>query len=109
MALYCIVWAVVAAVAVWGVTTARSCAAISRLRAEMRQEIAYWQAETARARTLAAQTARDAATRARLATASRPAPPRCPTPNTPSATTPPVRRGPGRRSRSRTPWPSWTR
>ena|ERR1700733_3036631 len=64
MALYCIVWAVVAAAAVWGITTARSCAAISRLRAEMRQEIAYWQAETARARTLAAQTARDAATRA---------------------------------------------
>jgi hypothetical protein len=64
-ALYCIVWAAIAAVAVWGVTTARSCAAMARLRAEMRQEIAYWRDETARARTLAAQTARDAATRAK--------------------------------------------
>ena len=42
-------------------------------------------------------------------TASRPGPPPCPTPNAPSATTRPARHGPGRRSRSRTPWPSWTR
>jgi len=64
-ALYCVVWAVIAAVATWGITTARGCAAVARLRAEMRQEIVYWRDETARARTLAAQTARDAATRAR--------------------------------------------
>ena len=63
-ALFCIMWAAIAAVAAWGITTARSCATIARLRAEMRQEIGYWQAETARARALAAQTARDAATRA---------------------------------------------
>jgi hypothetical protein len=64
-ALYCIVWAVIVGVTAWGIATARSCAAMARLRAEMRQEIAYWRDETARARTLAAQTARDAATRAR--------------------------------------------
>jgi hypothetical protein len=63
-ALYCIVWAIIAAVAAWGIATARSCAAMARLRAQMRQEIAYWRDETARARMLAAQTARDAATRA---------------------------------------------
>ena len=49
------------------------------------------------------------ATRAAPATASRPAPPPRPTPNTPSATTRSPPRVPGRRSRSRTPWPSWTR
>jgi hypothetical protein len=64
-ALYCIVWAIIGAAAAWGITIARSCAAMARLRGEMRQEIAYWRDETARARTLAAQAARDAATRAR--------------------------------------------
>ena len=63
-ALYCIAWAAIAAVTAWGITIARSSAAISRLKAEMRQEIAYWQAETSRARTVATQLARDAATRA---------------------------------------------
>jgi hypothetical protein len=63
-ALYCIAWAAIAAVTAWGITTARRSAAISRLKAEMRQEIAYWQAETSRARTVATQLARDAATRA---------------------------------------------
>ena len=42
-------------------------------------------------------------------TAPGPRPRRCPTPSTPRATTRPPRRCPRRRSRSRTPWPSWTR
>ena len=63
-ALYCIMWAAIAAAAAWGIATARGCAANARLRAQMRREIGYWQDETTRARALAAQTARDAATRA---------------------------------------------
>lgn len=63
-ALYCIAWATIAAVVAWVITTVRSSAVISRLKAEMRQEISHWQAETARARAVATQIARDAATRA---------------------------------------------
>jgi hypothetical protein len=64
-ALYCIMWAAIAAVTTWAIMTARSSALISRLRAETRREIAHWQAEASRARITAAQIARDAATRAR--------------------------------------------
>lgn len=63
-ALYCIAWAVIAAVTVWGITLARASAAMARLRADMRKEVGYWQAETSRARAHAAQLARDTATRA---------------------------------------------
>jgi nitroreductase len=60
-ALYCITWAVIAGVAAWAVTTTRACAAIARLRAQMRADIGYWQDETSRARAHAAQIARDTA------------------------------------------------
>ena len=40
---------------------------------------------------------------------TRPSPPRCPTPSTAPATTRAPDRGRVRRSRSRTPWPNWTR
>ncbi len=63
-ALYCIAWAIIAAVTAWGLTIAHYSALISRLQEEKRQEIAHWQAETSRARATAAQIARDAATRA---------------------------------------------
>jgi hypothetical protein len=60
--IYCIIWAVVAAITAWGIATIRGAAAISRMQTQMRQEITYWQAETSRARTHAAQIARDSAT-----------------------------------------------
>lgn len=63
-ALYCIAWAVIAAVSAWAITAAHASAVISRLQAEMRKEIAYWQDETSRARVHAAQIARDTAIRA---------------------------------------------
>jgi hypothetical protein len=60
---------IMAAVSAWGFTLARAAMHHSRLRAEMaraqeemRKEIRHWQAETARARSQAAQVARDAAT-----------------------------------------------
>jgi hypothetical protein len=62
--LYSITWAVIAAVIVWAIMRTRASAAMSHLEAEMRDEIAYWQDETSRARVQAAQVARDAAIRA---------------------------------------------
>lgn len=60
---------IMAAVAAWGFTLARAAAHHSRLRAEMaraqeemRREIRHWQEEAARARSHAAQIARDTAT-----------------------------------------------
>lgn len=60
---------IMAAVSAWGFTLARAAAQHSRLRAEMgrlqeemHKEIRHWQEETARAKTHAAQVARDAAT-----------------------------------------------
>lgn len=61
-AVYCILWVLIATVTTWGIMTIRSSSAIARLQGAMRKEIAYWQAETARARTQAAQIARDTAT-----------------------------------------------
>jgi hypothetical protein len=59
---------IMAAVTAWGFTMARAAAQHSRLRGEMariereaRREIRHWQDEAARARTHAAQIARDAA------------------------------------------------
>jgi len=59
---------IMAAVTAWGFAKARAAAQHSRLRAEMariereaRREIRHWQDEAARARTHAAQIARDAA------------------------------------------------
>ncbi len=70
-ALYFIVWAVLVAMVTWSIATARTSVAISRLRAEMHQRIAYWQDEAAhahdeteRARAVAAQIARDTEIRA---------------------------------------------
>jgi hypothetical protein len=60
---------IMAAVSAWGFTLARASAHHSRLRAEwaraheeMRKEIRHWQDEAARARSHAAQIARDTAT-----------------------------------------------
>jgi hypothetical protein len=60
---------IMAAVSAWGFTLARASAHHSRLRAEMacaheemRKEIRHWQEEAARARSHAAQIARDTAT-----------------------------------------------
>ncbi len=60
---------VMAAVLAWGLTMVRAAAQISRLRDEMsrleqrtRREIQHWKDEAARARTHAAQVARDSAT-----------------------------------------------
>jgi len=58
-ALYCIAWAVIAAVTAWVIAMTRASATISRLQAEMRKEIGYWQDETSRARARAGQIARD--------------------------------------------------
>jgi hypothetical protein len=63
-ALYSITWAIIAAVTVWAIMKARAAAAMSRLEAQMRDEIEYWQDETSRARVQAAQIVRDAAVRA---------------------------------------------
>jgi hypothetical protein len=60
-ALYCVICAVISAVAIWVTMTARAAAARSRLEEEMRKEIDYLQGETERARARAAQIARDAA------------------------------------------------
>jgi len=62
--LYCIAWSIIAAMATWAITMARCSALISRLEQNRREEIAYWQAETSRARATAAQLVRDATTRA---------------------------------------------
>ena len=62
--LYCIVWSIIAAVVTWAITKARCSALICRLEQDKREEITYWQDETARARATTAQIARDAATRA---------------------------------------------
>jgi len=60
---------ILAAVSAWGFTLARAAVQHSRLRAEMghlqaelHKEIRHWQEEAARARSHAAQVARDAAT-----------------------------------------------
>jgi hypothetical protein len=63
-ALYCITWAIIAAVIVWAIMKVRTSSVITRIEAELRGEIAYWQDETSRARVRAAQIMRDAATRA---------------------------------------------
>lgn len=62
--LYCVTWAIIAAVMVWAIMKVRTSSAITRIEAEMRNEIAYWQDETSRARVRATQIMRDAATRA---------------------------------------------
>jgi hypothetical protein len=62
--LYCIAWAAIAAVVVWAIMSVRTSATMTRLEAKMRDEIAYWQDETSRARIHAAQIARDTAMRA---------------------------------------------
>lgn len=62
--LYCIAWAVIAAVAAWGIMEVRTSAAMSRLGAKMREEISHCHDETSRARADAAQIARDGAIRA---------------------------------------------
>ena len=61
-ALTTIAWATIAAVTAWGLTWARAAAAISRLREQVRQEVRYWQDESARAEVRAAQLAKDIAT-----------------------------------------------
>jgi hypothetical protein len=61
-AVYCIIWAAIAAALSWGLATIRASAAISSVQTQMRKEIAYWQGETTRARLRAAQIAQDAAT-----------------------------------------------
>jgi hypothetical protein len=63
-ALYCITWAAIAAGIVWAIMSVRTSTAMTRLEAEMRDQIAYWQDETSRARIHAAQIARDTAIRA---------------------------------------------
>ena len=62
--LYCIAWSFIAAMATWVIAMARCSALIARLEQDRRHEVAYWQAETSRARATAAQLTRDAATRA---------------------------------------------
>ena len=62
MLLPTIAWATIAAVTAWGLTWVRAAAAISRLREQMRQEVRYWQDESARAKARAAQLAKDIAT-----------------------------------------------
>lgn len=57
-----IAWATIAAVTVWGLTWVRAAAAISRLREEMQEEVRYWQAESARAKSHLVQLERDAVT-----------------------------------------------
>ncbi len=57
-----IAWAVVAAVAAWGITLRRASATIARLESEWRRELRHWQDDAARARARAAQLAQDAAT-----------------------------------------------
>lgn len=59
-----ITWAAIAAVTVWAVMRTRASAEMSRLEAEMRDEVSYWQDETSRARAHAAQVTRDTAIRA---------------------------------------------
>jgi hypothetical protein len=61
-ALTTIAWATIATVTAWGLTWVRAAATISRLREEMREEVRYWQAESARAKARAAQLAKDIAT-----------------------------------------------
>jgi hypothetical protein len=56
-----IAWATIAAVIAWGLTWARTEATISRLREQMRQEVRYWQDESARAKARTAQLAEDIA------------------------------------------------
>lgn len=56
-----IAWAIIAAVAAWGLTLAHANVAIGRLQAERRKEVKHWQAEAARARAHAAQLALDSA------------------------------------------------
>jgi hypothetical protein len=60
----CITWAIIAAVTVWAIMTVRNSNALVRLEAELRDEIAYWQDETSRARIHATQIVRDTAIRA---------------------------------------------
>ena len=62
--LHCITSAVIAAVIVWAIMKDRTSTAMTRLEAETRDEIAYWQDETSRARVQAAQIARETAIRA---------------------------------------------
>jgi hypothetical protein len=56
-----IAWATITAVTAWGLTWVRAAGVISRLREEMRQEVLYWQDESARAKARAAQLAKDIA------------------------------------------------
>jgi methylthioribose-1-phosphate isomerase len=54
-------WSAVAATAAWGLTLRHASAAVRRLHADMRDEVRRAQAETARARTHAAQLSRELA------------------------------------------------
>jgi hypothetical protein len=62
--LYCFTSAIIAAVIVWAIMKVRTSADMARLEADTRDEIAYWQDETSRARVQAAQIVREAAIRA---------------------------------------------
>jgi hypothetical protein len=64
-----VAWIAGAMLLTWAITMARAGARIASLRAEltrlhqeMQREVQYWQADSARARAVAAQTERDAAT-----------------------------------------------
>jgi len=61
-AVIAIVSATIAAMTAWRLTRAHAAATISRAREQMRQEVLYWQDESARAKTRAAQLAKDIAT-----------------------------------------------
>ncbi|HTX28623.1 MAG TPA: hypothetical protein VME19_16565 [Streptosporangiaceae bacterium] len=56
-----IAFAATAALTAWWLAVARSAATISRLREEMREEVGYWQAESARAKARAAQLEKEVA------------------------------------------------
>lgn len=62
--LYWMTWVAIAAVTVWAVMRTRTSAEMSRIEAEMRDEVKFWQDETSRARAHAAQVMRDTAIRA---------------------------------------------
>ena len=63
-ALWCIFWAVIAAVAAWRLTWARASATLCRLEAEARKEIRHLQAEASWHQAKAAQVAEQAVAKA---------------------------------------------
>jgi hypothetical protein len=56
-----LLWIIVAAVTVWGLTLAHASATIRRIEADRHREVQYWKKEAARARARAAQVSQDAA------------------------------------------------